>query len=145
MPEIKESIVIKSPVSKVFEFITNPDNWSRYITNLVEVKDISLDMPAKGSTFTYKYKIMGFNFEGKGTVTENVKDKIFRLSFESVVPITEGYEFLDRGDSTEFFFYLEFGIPGPMGAIFDNRLIEKLSIMDAKNILEKIKTACEWS
>ena len=145
MPEIKESIVIKSPVSKVFEFITNQDNWSRYITNLVEVKDMSPDMPAKGSTFTYKYKIMGFNFEGKGTVTENVKDKSFSLSFESVVPIKEGYEFLDRGNSTEFFFYLEFGIPGPMGAIFDNRLIEKLSVMDAKNILEKIKAMCEWS
>ncbi|MEK6583009.1 MAG: SRPBCC family protein, partial [Nitrospirota bacterium] len=145
MPEIKESIVIKSPVSKVFELVTNPANWSRYVTNLVDVKGMSPDIPARGSTFTYQYKMMGFKFEGKGTVTENVKDKSFSLSFESVVPIKEGYEFLDRGNSTEFFFYLEFGIPGPMGAIFDNRLIEKLSVMDAKNILEKIKAMCEWS
>lgn len=145
MLEIKESIVIKSPVGKVFEFITNPNNWSRYITNLVEVKAMSPDMPAQGSTFSYRYKILGFNFEGKGSVIENIKDKRFRLSFESVVPIKEGYEFLDRGDSTEFFFDLEFGVPGPMSALFDNRLIEKLSIMDARNILEKIKVACEWS
>lgn len=146
MPEIKQSIVINAPASKVFELVTNPANWSRYVTNLVDVKGMSPDIPARGSTFTYQYKMMGFKFEGKGTVTENVKDKSFSLSFESVVPIKEGYRFDDKGDgATEFSFYLEFGIPGPMGAIFDNRLIEKLSVMDAKNILEKIKAMCEWS
>lgn len=81
MPEIKQSIVIKAPVSKVFELVTDPTNWPRYVTNLVDVKDMSPDIPARGSTFTYQYKIMGMKFEGKGTVIENVADKSFGLSF----------------------------------------------------------------
>jgi uncharacterized membrane protein len=145
MSEIKQSIVIKASASKVFEFVTNPSNWPRYVTNLMDVKDLSPDVPAKGSTFTYQYKMMGFNFEGKGNVTEYVKDKSFSLSFESVVPIKESYDFIDRGDSTEFFFNLQYEVPGTLLAVANKLLIEKLSAIEAKNILEKIKIECEWS
>lgn len=146
MSEIKQSIVINAPVSKVFEFVTNPANWPRYVTNLMDVKDMSPDIPAKGSTFTYQYKIMGFKVEGKGTVTENVKDKSFGLSFESVVPIKESYDFVDRGDgTTEFFFNLQYEVPGQILAVANKLLIEKLNTIEAKNILQKIKAECEWS
>ena len=146
MSEIKQSIVINAPVSKVFEFVTNPANWPRYVTNLMDVKDMSPDIPAKGSTFTYQYKIMGFKVEGKGTVTENVKDKSFGLSFESVVPIKESYDFVDRGNgTTEFFFNLQYEVPGQILAVANKLLIEKLNTIEAKNVLEKIKAECEWS
>lgn len=146
MSEIKQSIVINAPVSKVFEFVTNPANWPRYVTNLMDVKDMSPDIPAKGSTFTFQYKIMGFKVEGKGTVTENVKDKSFGLSFESVVPIKENYDFVDRGNgTTEFFFNLQYEVPGHILAVANKLLIEKLNTIEAKNILQKIKAECEWS
>lgn len=146
MSEIKQSIVINAPVSKVFEFVTNPANWPRYVTNLMDVKDMSPDIPAKGSTFTYQYKIMGFKVEGKGTVTENVKDKSFVLSFESVVPIKERYDFVEKGDSTtEFFFNLQYEVPGQILAVANKLLIEKLNTIEAKNVLQKIKAECEWS
>ena len=146
MSEIKQSIVINAPVSKVFEFVTNPANWPRYVTNLMDVKDMSPDIPAKGSTFTFQYKIMGFKVEGKGTVTENVKDKSFVLSFESVVPIKESYDFVDRGNgTTEFFFNLQYEVPGQILAVANKLLIEKLNTIEAKNVLQKIKAECEWS
>lgn len=146
MSIIKQSVVIEAPVSKVFEFVTNPANWPRYVTNLMDVKDMSPDIPAKGSTFTYQYKMMGFNFEGKGSIAENVKDKSFSLSFESVVPIKESYDFVDMGDgTTEFFFTLEYEVPGKLLAIANTLLIEKLSVIETKNILEKIKVECEWA
>lgn len=146
MSEIKQSIVINAPVSKVFEFVTNPANWPRYVTNLMDVKDMSPDIPAKGSTFTYQYKIMGFKVEGKGTVTENIKDKSFVLSFESVVPIKENYDFVDRGNgTTEFFFNLQYEVPGQILAVANKLLIEKLNTIEAKNVLQKIKAECEWS
>lgn len=146
MSEIKQSIVINAPVSKVFEFVTNPANWPRYVTNLMDIKDMSPDIPAKGSTFTFQYKIMGFKVEGKGTVTENVKDKSFDLSFESVVPIKESYDFVDRGDgTTEFFFNLQYEVPGYILAVANKLLIEKLNAIEAKNVLQKIKAECEWS
>lgn len=146
MSEIKQSIVINAPVSKVFEFVTNPANWPRYVTNLMDVKDMSPDIPAKGSTFTYQYKIMGFKVDGKGTVTENIKDKSFVLSFESVVPIKERYDFVEKGDSTtEFFFNLQYEVPGQILAVANKLLIEKLNTIEAKNVLQKIKAECEWS
>lgn len=62
-----------------------------------------------------------------------------------MVPIKENYGFVDKGDSTtEFFFHLEYGMPAKLDAVVDKLLVEKLNVMDAKNILEKIKAMCEW-
>jgi uncharacterized membrane protein len=145
MSVINKSIVIKAPVSKVFGFVTNPENWTRYVTSLVEVNNLSPDAPKKGSTFKWAYRMMGVKFRGKGTVTDNVKNKRFALSLEGKHPVSETYEFSDKGDgSTELKVKVEYEIPSKVfSAIADKLVVQRLNAIEARNVLEKIKLFCE--
>ena len=145
MSVIKESIVIDAPKSKVFDFVVNPQNWTRYVTGLVEVNNLSPGSPKKGSTCTWKYRMMGMNFSGKGTVTEYEKDKDFGWLMEGMIPIKEKFGFSDKGDGKmEFTFQIEYEVPGAiLGEVADKLLIEKLNTLEVKNVLQKIKTICE--
>jgi uncharacterized membrane protein len=144
MPVISQSITINAPVSKVFDYVVTPENWTRYVTSLMDVTDLSDDAPAKGSTFSWVYKMMGLKFSGKGTVTENEKDKSFGLMLEGKHTIKEAYEFLDKGDgAAELKINIEYEVPGVLGVIANNVIVEKLNNIEATQVLEKIKTMCE--
>jgi len=144
MPVISMARAINAGVGRVFNIVTNPENWTRYVTSLVDVRDLSPGAPKKGSTFNWEYKMMGARFKGKGTVTENVRNKSFGLHMEGRFPIRESYEFHDTGDgSTELTVKIEYGMPSAMQKIVPEKLMEKLNQLEAKSVLDKIKTLCE--
>lgn len=144
MPVIRMTKLINAPVGKVFETVTEPSNWTRYVTSLVDVRDLSPDAPKKGSTFKWEYKMFGVKFKGKGTVTENIKNKSFGLSLEGKMPINESYEFADKGDgTTELTVKIEYNMPEIMESIMPSKFIEKMNTLEAKNVLDKVKMLCE--
>lgn len=143
MPEITLMRTIHAPVGKVFEIVTTPSNWVRYVTSLVDVRDLSPNAPKKGSTFKWEYKMMGVRFKGKGTVTDNIKNKSFGLSLESKFPIKEAYTFLDKGDSTDLTVKIQYEMPSAMQSIVPDKLMQKLNLVEAKNVLDKVKMLCE--
>lgn len=145
MPEVRKSISIGVPVGKVFKFVTSPENWTRYVTSLTAVKDLSEDSPSKGSTFNWEYRMMGIKFSGKGEVIENVKNKRFGLTLKGRANIKESYEFIpdDKGGTT-LNAHIDYDMPGPIAKVFANsKLVEKLNNLESKNILEKIKAMAE--
>jgi uncharacterized membrane protein len=129
----------------VFDFVTSPENWTRYVTSLVEVKNLSQDAPARESTFDWTYRMMGVKMSGKGTVTEYVKNRKFGLSLKGRASLTESYEFSDAGDgSTELNVKVDYDMPGEMLKVIANsKLVERLNNIEAKNVLDKIKVMCE--
>jgi uncharacterized membrane protein len=145
MSTISKAVKINASVSKVFSVVINPENWTRYVTSLTNVGDLSPDAPAKGSTFSWEYKMMGVKFRGKGTVTENVRNKSFGLTMEGKFPVKEHYDFMDSSDgSTELKIKIEYEMPGELLKIIANiPLVEKLNALESKNVLEKIKLMCE--
>jgi uncharacterized membrane protein len=145
MSIVSQSITINAPVSKVFDVVVKPENWVKYVTSLVDVRDFSGDAPAKGSTFMWEYKMMGIRFTGKGTVTENMKDTHFSLSLESKFPIREAYVFKDLGGgATEFKVTIEYEMPGQMLKVLEKTsIVEKMNDLEAKSVLEKVKALCE--
>jgi uncharacterized membrane protein len=145
MSVINKSVAIKAPLSKVFNFVTNPENWTRFVTSLMDVKDLSPDAPAKGSTFRWTYKMMGMKLTGDGTVTEYSKNKRFGFAFKSVAPITEHYDFVNKGDGvTELKVTVEFEMTNKVLKVFsDSKLLTRLNGLEARNILDKIKVMCE--
>ncbi len=145
MPVVTRSIEIKAPVEKVFQVVTEPDNWTRYVSSLVEVTDRSQDIPAKGSTFAWKYRMMGFNFGGSGTVTDNQPNEAFAMTLESKFPIKESYVFKDTGDgSTHLEVTIDYDMPSPMKALFGNSVVmEKINYMESRGVLEKVRALCE--
>jgi len=144
MSIIRLSKSINAPVDKVFEFVTDPSNWTRYVTSLVDVRDLSPDCPKKNSTFKWEYKMFGMKFKGNGVVIENIKNKSFGLSLEGKMPIKEHYDFVDKGDSTtELTVSIEYEMPPVMEEFVPKKLIERVNNLEAKNVLDKIKMLCE--
>ncbi len=145
MPVVTKSMEIKAPVEKVFQVVTDPDNWTRYVSSLVEITDRSQDIPAKGSTFAWKYRMMGFNFGGRGTVTDNQPNESFAMTLESKFPIKESYVFKDTGDgTTRLEVTIDYEMPSPMKALFgDSAVMEKINDMESRGVLEKVRALCE--
>ena len=145
MPVVTKSMEIKAPVEKVFKVVTDPDNWTRYVSNLLEVTDRSPDIPARDSTFAWKYRMMGFKFGGKGIVTDNQPNESFAMSLESKFPIKESYVFKDAGDgATVLEVTIDYEMPAPMKALFgDTSVMEKLNDMESRGVLEKVRALCE--
>ncbi len=145
MAVINKSVAIKASPSKVFGFVTNPENWTRFVTNLVDIRDVSPDAPAIGSTFRWTFNMLGLKLSGSGTVSEYSKNKSFGFAFKSKVKISEHYDFIDKGDGvTELKVMVDFGIPVQLlNIIADNRLVVRLTKLEARNILDKIRVMCE--
>lgn len=144
MATISKKIVIKSPVEKVFKFVVDPENWTKYVTSLTDIRDVSSNKVEQGTTFKWEYRMMGMKFNGKGVVTENVRNKSFGLMMEGHFPIVEKYTFTKSDEGTELSFEIEYGVPGKLLGSFANKVvIEKLNKKEAAYVLARVKTLCE--
>ncbi len=144
MAVIRRSIDINAPLPKVFEFVSNPKNWTTYLTALVKVENFSSETLAPGVTFDWTYRMMGMDFKGRGEVLEYQKDHIYRMRMEGHFPITETFRFEGDDRSTTLTVEIEYDLPGKvLGVLADKMVIEKLNVKEADAVLERIKTLCE--
>lgn len=144
MSKVSRSVKINAPVNKVFDYVTNPENWTKYVTSLVNVRNVSSKVIEAGTTFEWVYRMLGVNFSGKGRVIEYEKDKMFALSMEGAFPVRETYRFEDEAGDTKLTFELNYEMPGQLLGVVANRLVvEKLNIKEAVTVLEKVKAICQ--
>lgn len=145
MPVVNKSVKIKAPVRKVFGFVTDPDNWTRYVTSLTSIKDRRKGLPEKGGTFSWEYKMFGFKFAGRGEVTEYTKNRSFGLSLTGKAKINESYSFSGNEDGTTTLrVRIDYDVPSKAAKFFmGTKLGEKLNSIESKHVLENIKTMCE--
>lgn len=144
MATISRTIVINAPLEKVFQFVVSPDNWTKYVTSLVDVRDVSSANVEKGTTFAWKYRMLGMDFGGKGTVTENVTNEKFGMKMEGGFPITENYGFKKANGGTALTVEVIYETPSKiMQTVSKSGLVEKLNQKEADAVLEKIKILCE--
>lgn len=144
MSTVSKKVQINSPVSKVFGFVTDPENWTKYVTSLVEVKNVSSPNAEKGTTFNWTYRMLGMNFHGRGQVTENTKNKTFGLKMEGSFPIVESYSFSSVEKGTELSIEVQYEMPGKIMSVLSNKgLMEKINKKESDNVLSKIKMFCE--
>lgn len=144
MAHITRSVKINAPLSKVFNYVTDPGNWTTYVTSLVDVRNVSDEVPGPGTTFEWTYRMLGINFNGKGRIIEFVKNKRFSMEMEGAFPIRETYVFEKEDDSTVLSFEIQYNVPGKVLGVVANRLaIEKMNAKESVVVLNKVKTICE--
>lgn len=144
MSTVSKKVLINASVSKVFGFVTDPENWTKYVTSLVEVKNVSSPKAEKGTTFNWTYRMLGMNFHGRGQVTENTKNKKFGLKMEGSFPIEESYVFTSLEEGTELSIEVQYEMPGKVMSVLANKgLMEKINKKESDNVLSKIKMFCE--
>lgn len=144
MAQIKKSIKINAPVSKVFDYVTTPANWTTYVTSLVDVRKVSDAVPAAGTTFDWTYRMLGINNDGSGRIVELEKNKKCVMQMEGAFPIRETYAFQGDDTSTELTFEIQYEVPGKvLGVIANKLIIERMNVKEAETVLSKIKDICE--
>jgi coenzyme Q-binding protein COQ10 len=144
MAQIKQSINIDAPLTKVFEYVTKPENWTKYVTSLVDVRNLSDEVPGAGTTFEWTYRMLGVNNDGKGSIVEHLKDKKFTMEMQGSFPIKETFDFQGDVKSTELTFGIQYEVPGKvLGVIADKLVVERLNVKEAIAVLNKIKDMCE--
>ena len=144
MAQISKAIKIDAPLSKVFDYVSNPENWTRYVTSLVDIRNLSDKSLSAGTTFEWTYRMLGVNNEGKGSIVDFEKDKKFAMEMEGSFPIKETFTFKEDGESTELDFEIKYDVPGKvLGVIADKLVVEKMNVKEAIAVLNKIKDICE--
>ncbi len=135
---------INAPVSRVFEYVTNPENWTHYVTSLVDVRNISSDTLKAGTKYDWTYRMLGINLNGTGRISEFEKNRRFVMEMEGAFPIREIFTFQGDEESTELGFEIRYEVPGKvLGQIADKLVIEKLNVTEAVAVLNKVKSICE--
>jgi anaerobic magnesium-protoporphyrin IX monomethyl ester cyclase len=141
---IIRKINIQAPVSSVFEYVTDPKNWTHYVTSLVDVRNISDSSLKAGTTYEWTYRMLGINLDGTGSVVHYTKDNKFALEMEGAFPIRETFTFQGDAQSTLLTFEIRYNVPGKvLGVMADKLVIEKLNVTEAVAVLNKVKDICE--
>jgi len=144
MANVKESVEIKMPVDRVFSYVANPENWTRYVTSLTEVKELTTDKVMEGTAFAWEYRMLGLKFGGKGLVEEYVENSRFSMKMEGAFPIRESFEFEGNGDKTRLTFSIEYEIPNKvLSVVANSSVVEALNAKEVRNVLDKVKVLCE--
>ena len=144
MSKFSRKVKIKASPKEVFDFVVDPENWTKYVTSLINVRDLKPKKAGKGTKFKWTYRMMGINMHGAGEITEFVQNRRFGLKMEGKHAITENYTFASVDGGTELTFEIEYYMPGKiMGVVEKTGLVEKLNKKESENVLGKIKMFCE--
>ena len=129
MTEIKQSIMIDAPASKVFGYASNYLNWLEFFEGLSDVRPVTAITDDNGARFIYKAKMMGMKVS-VGTEFQQFKinEGWIGKSFKGLEHQTQ-WIFKDVNGSTEFTYIQKYSLPFYMGG----KLIDKLFLQATWN------------
>ena len=99
----ENSVLIKQPVGRVFDFVTDIKNNPKWQTGILELAMTSEGPFELGSTYRCVNRFMGKRIETEGIITEYVPDRTcsFRITSGSVAGESSFY-FIQMNGSTKF-------------------------------------------
>jgi anaerobic magnesium-protoporphyrin IX monomethyl ester cyclase len=141
---ISMSVKIKAPLKKVFAYVTTPENWPRFVTSLVDIRNLSTKSLRAGTKFEWTYRMLGVNLDGKGKVIEYTQDRHFSMEMGGAFPLREVYHFHGNSRETTLKLEIQYEVPGKvLGAIANRLVVEKLNKKEAAAVIKKVKDLCE--
>ena len=122
MTEIKKTIMINAPVSKVFGYASNYLKWSEFFEGLSDVKPLTETTHDNGAKFIYKVKMMGMKVT-VGTEFQQFKENEGWIgkSFKGLEHQTQ-WIFKDLNGRAEFTYIQKYTFPIYFGGKFIDKL-----------------------
>ena len=146
MAAIKQTIKINAPVEKVFQYVSNYQNWPFFYEGISNVKSITDETHATGSKFVYKIKVIGMQFP-VGTEFTDFKENEGWIgkSFKGVEHRTQ-WNFRGIDGVTEFTHGVSYQLPWYYGGqLFDNLLMKSAWSNAIEKSLQRLKRILEES
>lgn len=142
MKTIEKSIRINAPASKIYEFLTNPENLPEIWASMIEVSNV-VRKPEGGHSFNFKYKMAGFRFNGQAATTKVTKDRYVEV--ESKVGVISTFRWTYEGTNglTEIKLRVDYEVPLPLlGKVAESFLI-RLNERECEHLLASLKDRME--
>lgn len=142
MRKAVKSITIKSPVEKIFDYISEPTNLPEIWPSLIEIKDVQR-LPDGNINNRWVYKMAGVRFEGTSEGVEYVVNQRIVSKTKGGVESTQTWMFQTEGDETKVTLEIEYTIPIPLLGKLAESIIVKMNEHEGEVILANLKSRME--
>ena len=143
MKMITREIQVNTPVERVFDFLSDPNNLPEIWPNIIEVKNVKKTKANDSNTFNWVYKMSGMHLEGK---CETIEYKPYeRLAFQS----TKGFDasvywrFQTADSVTHLTLRFEYEIPSPLLKRIKDEIIVRENEHEVEAMLQNVKSRLE--
>ena len=136
------SINIKSPVEKIFNYISEPTNQPEIWPSLIEIKDVER-LPDGNTKNRWVYKMAGIRFEGTSEGVEYVPNRRIVSKTKGGVVSTQTWTFQPEGDETKVTFEVDYTVPIPLLGKLAETIILKMNEHEGEIILANLKARME--
>ena len=143
MPVVDESIVINRPRSEVYAYLSQPNSYLEFQTNLSELSNDNAEA-AVGNQFSGVNKVAGRKVPWTAETTEVVENEVIASkSLESPLEFTYSWRLADEGDGTLVSFHQEVGSLGGFFGRFADPLVVRMYARDVSSNLDNLKALLE--
>ena len=115
-----QSFHIDAPVTKVFDFFSDPSNWARQGPQGVQFRDVRLTQEGLGTHYRWVAKIAGLSLEGFNVFTEFIPNLRITDRSSSSLEGTWTYTFEPDGSGTKL------TVDNQVGSFWRLPLLERL-------------------
>ncbi|KQM59141.1 MULTISPECIES: SRPBCC family protein [unclassified Agreia] len=145
MASAKALIVIRKPVSEVFEYTASAENGPAFIPNLNENTNITPEKAGVDQTFDWRFNMAGADLRGKAEGIAFDVDKKVTLRLTGDVNATWDYTFEDLGDgttriTTEILYEIE---PTVLQKVVNAALLDRINQNTIEQMFDNLKLILE--
>lgn len=144
MGQFKRTVVIKCPLEKAFDYITDWQNLKSFMSNILNVNPISYVQYGPGAAFETTFKVKRAEIPTTFEVVEFIKDQMVKMKSTRGLKVRCGWSFKETPDGTLITFSLEYELPpGFVRNERDRLAIDKEFDDDATQSLQLLKWILE--
>lgn len=144
MGQFKRSLIIRCPVDKAFDFVSDWQNLKSIMSNILDINPVSFVQSGPGAAFDTVFKVGGANILTTLEVIEFMKDKRMMLKSRQGLKIVGGWELKPTKEGVNVTFSLQYDFPpGLIRNERDKTIVEKDFDEAANQSLELLKWVLE--
>jgi len=144
MTRIIKEIEISVPVEKVFNFVADYANATKYTEHLVRFEPTTEIKRGKGARFDMTGEILGIPFKSQLEVVDFVENRGWRLKPISGTQIEIQWLFRPTEKGTRVTYITKYRVPfGLMGTIIDGLIVRRVARKYTEKTLQKLKNLLE--
>ena len=135
---------INAAPEKVIAFISDVRNRTRYVPSLKSLTVTQGDGSAVGTTWKWKFAVLGREFEGTGRCLKNEPGQLYSFQTEGGLASTWTYRAEPEGGGTKLTVHVEFKLPeGLGGSLPAPQALEAMKKAEGELVMNNLKAILE--
>ena len=126
MSKIEGSVIVDTPIEKVFELASDWRRWPEWFEGVSDVIAIGDVDRGNGARYAYRVRVMGIPAKVETEIHNFVENEGWTGIGTKGLPHKTRWIFEAQGQTTKFTYILEYTVPLPLlGALLDRFLIRR--------------------